>query len=107
VQGVQTQSPARGVAGVKVARSCASRSAQVTVTGRSMRSVTLFVNGRKVRTVSVRSGARVLHARVPIIRGRSQVVSARVTFRNGARARTLTHRAVRCAAVAVRPQFTG
>ena len=107
VQGVQTQSPARGVAGVKVTRSCASRSAQVTVTGRSMRSVTLFVNGRKIRTVRVRSGARVLNARVPIVRGRSQVVSARVTFSNGARARTLTNRAVRCAAVAVRPQFTG
>jgi hypothetical protein len=107
VQGVQTQSPARGVAGVKVARSCASRSAQVTVRGRSMRSVTLFVNGRKIRTVRVRSGAQVLHARVPIINGRKQVVSARVTFSNGARARTLTHSAVRCSAAAVRPQFTG
>jgi hypothetical protein len=107
VQGVQVQSPARGVAGVKVAQSCASHSAQVTVTGRSMRTVTLLVNGHQVRTLRVASGARVLHARVPIARGRAQVVTARVTFRNGARARTLTNRAVRCAQVAVRPQFTG
>jgi hypothetical protein len=49
----------------------------------------------------------VLHARVPIINGRKQVVSARVTFSNGARPRTLTHSAVRCSAAAVRPQFTG
>jgi hypothetical protein len=107
VEGVQVQSPARGVAGVKVANSCALHSARVTVTGRSMRTVTLFVNGHRIRTINVAAGARVLRARVPIAQGRRQVVSARVTFRNGARARTLTNRAVRCAQVAVQPQFTG
>jgi hypothetical protein len=34
-------------------------------------------------------------------------VTARVTFRNGAAARTLTARATRCAQAAVQPQFTG
>jgi hypothetical protein len=107
VAGVQTQAPARGVAGVKVAQSCADRTARVTVTGRQMRAVTLFVNGHRIRTIRVAAGRGVVVARVPIARGKAQVVSARVTFRNGARARTLTNRAVRCAAVAVRPQFTG
>jgi hypothetical protein len=37
----------------------------------------------------------------------AQIVTARVTFRNGARARTLTTRTARCAQAAVQPQFTG
>jgi hypothetical protein len=72
-----------------------------------MRSVTLFVNAHRIRTVRVAAGTRTLHVRVPIARGRAQIVSARVTFRNGARARTLTNHAVRCAAAQAQPQFTG
>jgi len=106
VAGVVARSPAR-VARVAVASQCASRVARVTVTGRAMRAVTLFVNGRRVRTLRVAAGTTVVRASVPIIRGRAQTVSARVSFRNGARPRTLVHSAVRCAAVAVQPQFTG
>jgi len=109
--------PASGVAGVTVrspatARasfqsSCASRTARITIRGTQMRSVVLSVNGHRVRTVRVSSKTRTLHVRVPIARGRSQIVSARVSFRNGTRAKTLTNRAVRCAAAQVAPQFTG
>jgi hypothetical protein len=106
VQGVVARSPAR-VARVAVASRCASRVARVTVTGRAMRAVTLFVNGRRVRTLRVAAGTTVVRASVPIVRGRAQTVSARVSFRNGARPRTLVHSAVRCAAAAVQPQFTG
>jgi len=106
VAGVQARSPAR-VAHMAVAGVCASRTAQVTVTGRAMRAVTLFVNGRHVRTIRVAAGRTVVRASVPIIRGRAQAVRARVSFRNGARPRTLVHKAVRCAAAAVQPQFTG
>jgi hypothetical protein len=92
---------------VAVASVCASHTAQVTVTGRAMRDVTLFVNGRRVRTVRVAPGTTRVRAAVPIAAGPAQKVSARVRFRNGARPRTLVHRAVRCAAAAVQPQFTG
>jgi len=105
VAGVSVSSPASARA--SFASSCASRTARITIVGRQMRSVTLFVNGHRIRTVRVAAGTRTLHVRVPIARGRAQIVSARVAFRNGARARTLTNRAVRCAAAQVQPQFTG
>jgi hypothetical protein len=46
---------------------------------------------------------------VPVRRfgARRQSVRARVTFRNGAPARTLTASATRCAQTQVSPQFTG
>jgi hypothetical protein len=109
--------PASGVAGVTVrspasasaafTSSCASRTAQITIRGTQMRSVVLSVNGHRVRTVRVSSKTRTVRVRVPIARGRAQIVSARVSFRNGTRAKTLTNRAVRCAAAQVAPQFTG
>jgi hypothetical protein len=106
VAGVQARQAARAAV-VAVAKSCASHTAQVTVRGRAMRDVALFVNGRHVRTISVAAGTTTVRAAVPIVRGRAQKVSARVRFRNGARPRTLVHSAVRCAAGAVQPQFTG
>jgi hypothetical protein len=110
--------PAAGVAGtqarsatarVSAQRRCATRRARITVSGRLIRRVTFFVNGRRVRTVTVRAGQTRVTASVPLRRSGAarQTVTARVTFRNGAAARTLTARATRCAAAAVRPQFTG
>jgi hypothetical protein len=106
VAGVSTRAPAR-VARVAVAKQCASRVARVTVTGRSMRDVTLSVNGRRVKTIRIPAGRTVVRTTVPIRAGAPQRVSARVRFRNGAAPRTLVNRAVRCAQTAVQPQFTG
>jgi hypothetical protein len=113
-----TTTPASGVAGTEAAsataavraqRTCASRTASITVSGRQIRSVTFSVNGHRVRTVRVRSSQRRVVVAVPLSRGGAarQTVTARVTFRNGAAARTLTTRATRCAQGAVSPQFTG
>jgi hypothetical protein len=98
-----------GAARMRVPRSCARRSALVRVSGRSMRQVTFFVNGHRVRRVNVRRGARFVVAPVRLRRTgpARQRITARVTFRNGARSRTLTQRATRCARAVVRPQFTG
>jgi hypothetical protein len=106
VAGVEARSPAR-VARVAVRSSCASKVARITVTGRSMRDVTLFVNGRRIKTIRVAAGRRVIRASVPIRAGAPQRITARVRFRNGAAPRTLRNRAVRCAQAAVQPQFTG
>jgi hypothetical protein len=102
------------VAGTRAAaataqRSCATRSARVTITGRSIRQVTFLVNGRRARIVTVRAGARRLTVSVRLSRSGAarQRIRARVTFRNGAAARTLNTTARRCAQAAVRPQFTG
>jgi len=71
--------------------------------------VTFRVAGRVVRTVTMPAGRRTLSVNVPARRfgTRRQSVQARVTFRNGARARTLSASATRCAQGAVSPQFTG
>jgi hypothetical protein len=73
-----------------------------------MRQVRFSVNGRPVRTVAVSRGALFVRALVPLRRSGAarQRVRARVTFRNGAPARTLTVGVRRCAQAGV-PQFTG
>jgi hypothetical protein len=81
---------------------CSTRGARVTVTGSPMRRIVFSVNGRRVRTVNVRAGRRSVTVSLPV-----GAVRARVTFRNGARARTLRATPRRCNAGAVRPQFTG
>jgi hypothetical protein len=111
--------PANAVAGEQVtaptasarlgARSaCPTRVVRVTVAGRQMRTIAFSINGRHVRTVTVRAGQRSVKVTLPMRNRRaSQVVSARVRFRNGAQPRTLTARASRCAQAALQPTFTG
>ena len=107
VLGEQATAPAR-VARLGAQASCTSRQVQVTVAGRSMRRIAFTVNGRKVRSVNVRPGQRSVRAALPMRNRRAaQVVRATVSFRNGARARTLVARTSRCAQAAVQPQFTG
>jgi len=108
VAGQQVRSPARATARLRAQSACASRSARVSVSGRQMRHVRFSVGGRAVRTVAVPRGALVVHALVPLRRSgpARQRVRARVTFRNGAPARTLTVSVRRCAQAVV-PQFTG
>jgi opacity protein-like surface antigen len=102
--------PSLAVRGTRVARGtaslrlpgCAASRARVTVSGSPMRRVVFSVNGRRVATVVVPVGRRSVTVSLPV-----GAVTARVTFRNGASARTLRARTRRCAARTVRPQFTG
>jgi len=107
VAGVTAVSPAR-VASLRMPSGCQSRTVRVTVAGRSMRSVAFSINGRPVKTLRA-SGRRSIIASLPLRRtaARTQAVTARVTFSNGARARTLTARVTRCSQAAVAPTFTG
>jgi hypothetical protein len=86
--------------------SCASETVQFTVSGSPMQRVVFSVNGRHVRTVAAR-GRRVLRVTLPRGRGALSRVTARVTFSNGARPRTLRTTVARCAARQVQPEFTG
>lgn len=108
VAGEQQRGPARASARLSAQSRCAARNARVTVRGRQMQRVRFSVNGRAVRTVNVARGALFVRALVPLRRSgpARQTVRARVTFRNGARARTLSVSVRRCAQAAV-PQFTG
>jgi hypothetical protein len=94
---------------VSMQEACAARHARVTVKAAQMRRVRFSVNGRRARTVTVAPGARRITALVPLRRHGPAVqkVTTRVTFRNGAPARTLVAAARRCSRAAVVPTFTG
>jgi hypothetical protein len=102
--------PAQAVRGTRVSRGtarlrvpgCAATRARVTVSGSPMRRIVFSVNGRRVATAGVPTGRRRGTVSLPI-----GAVSARVTFRNGASARTLRARTRGCARGDARPQFTG
>jgi hypothetical protein len=92
-----------------VQAACAVTHARVTVAARQMRSVRFSVKGRPARTVDVAAGRRSVTTLVPL-RSRgpvAQKVTARITFRNGTRRRTLVAVARRCSSAAVVPKFTG
>jgi hypothetical protein len=107
VQGVTVTSPAR-IARLGARSVCSTKVVRVTVAGRQMRDIAFSINGRHSRTVTVRTGQRSVKASLPMrSRRASQVVTAHVRFRNGAKAKNLSAHATRCAQVAVAPQFTG
>ena len=107
VAGNHLRAPAR-TARLGARSVCTSRVVRVRVTGRRIRAIAFSVNGRHVRTVNVRAGQRAVDTSLPMRNRRaSQVVTARVRFRNGAQPRSLTARAARCGQAAVQPTFTG
>jgi len=100
---------ASAVVHMRAQRACAALHARITVTGRSMRRVRFSVTGRRPRTVNVAEGARQVTALVALRRNGPAVqrVTTRITFRNGAPARTLVAPVRRCSRAAVAPKFTG
>jgi hypothetical protein len=94
---------------VSIQQACAARHARVTVKGTSMRRVRFSVKGHRARTVTVAPGARTVSALVALRRRGPAVqkVTTRITFRNGAPARTLVAAARRCAPAVVVPTFAG
>jgi hypothetical protein len=107
VAGEQVSAPTR-TARLAAQSVCRARVVRVRVVGRQMRDIAFAINGRHVRTITVRAGQRSVTASLPMRNRRaSQLVTARVRFRNGARARTLSTRTSRCGQAAVQPTFTG
>jgi hypothetical protein len=95
---------------ISVPGRCVARSYTVTVSASPVESVTFYRDNRKVRTVRPTTpGQRRFTLRLPSVTAAVDTIRARVVFRPGATLRTRTlHAAVRrCAAAAVRPQFTG
>jgi hypothetical protein len=107
VAGEQVSAPTR-TARLAAQSVCRARVVRVRVVGRQMRDIAFAINGRHVRTITVRAGQRSVTASLPMRNRRaSQLVTARVRFRNGARARTLSTRTSRCGQAAVQSTFTG
>jgi hypothetical protein len=97
----------RGTARLGRPTRCVTRRFRITVSGSPLRRIVFTVNGRRVRTVTARRGQRAFAVTLPAGRGTVQRVAARVTFANGARARTLRTTVLRCAPKPVTQRFTG
>ena len=114
---VRQARPRSGVSGTRVVSGravlahpsrCATRRYRLTIRGRAMRSIAVYVNGRKVRSVDVARGRTSVTIALDRA-GAVQRVRARVTFDASARtrARDLRMTILPCAPGSARPTFTG
>jgi hypothetical protein len=104
-----TESRRVGTAKLTGLAGCVKATRTATVTGRAIRTVVFRVDGKQVRTVkATRNGTRAA-AKISVARLKrgTHKVTARVTFTDGTKARTLTIRFATCATGAASPQFTG
>ncbi len=78
------------------------------MSGTAIRSVVFTLDGHKLRTVKAKN-SRVASTKVTMIRLKTGAhkLTARVTFTNGTKAKTLTVRFLRCSSAVVSPHFTG
>jgi hypothetical protein len=104
-----TETNRAGTARLTGLAGCVKSARTAKVTGRNLRTVVFKVDGKKVRTVKAsRNGTRA-NAKVAVARLKTGThkVTARVTFTDGTKARTLTLRFSTCKPAAASPQFTG
>ena len=99
-----------GFARLAAPTACVSRTFRMTVTGRSITSITVLVDGRRARFLRTtpRSGQRYsigIDARR--YRRGTHTVTVRTTFEGSTNTRTRTFRAVLARCQAVKPKFTG
>jgi hypothetical protein len=107
--GVLPVSIASGRASLRGPSGCVKQAFKARVSGRSIASVTFYVDGRKVKTISGKRAAYVLQVRPGRYGfGRHKIV-ARVQFTaaSGTKARRIPLTFRRCAQGAVAPRFTG
>jgi hypothetical protein len=103
-----TETSRRGTARLTGLAGCVKSARTAKVTGRNLRTVVFKVDGKKVRTVKAsRNGTRAnTKVAVARLKAGTHKVTARVTFTDGTKARTLTIRFSICKP-AVSPHFTG
>jgi hypothetical protein len=97
-----------GRASLAATRSCTKTSFPVTVSGRAMQRVTIYVNGRLAKRVAVKSTATRVTTRLPTPVATSKLtIKVAFTSASGTKARTFTRTVKRCVPAAVSPNFTG
>jgi hypothetical protein len=87
---------------------CTKTSFPLTIAGRSMNRVTIYVNGRLAKRITVKSTATRVTTKLPTPVATSKIV-VKVTFApsTGTKARTFTRTVKRCVPASVKPNFTG
>ena len=78
------------------------------MTGRNIRSVVFTVDGRKVSTARAQGGAvATVKVATKGLKPGVHTLTAKVTFTDGTKAKTLSGRFSRCSNAAIAPRFTG
>ena len=103
-----TQSQSRGSARLTGLAGCVKTTKTARVSGRKIRSVVFSLDGHKLRTVKAKN-SRLATAKVTLaqLKTGTHKLTARVTFTDGTKAKTLTLRFSRCSTAAISPRFTG
>ena len=106
--GTAPTSVSSGRASLSATHACTKTSFPLTVAGRSMRRVSVYVNGRLAKRITVKSTATRVTTRLPTPVAASKIV-VKVTFLSstGTKARTFTRTVKRCVPASVKPNFTG
>ena len=106
--GTEPTSVQSGRASLSATRSCTKTSFPVTVSGRSMNRITVYVNGRLVKRITVKSTATRVTTKLPTPVATSRI-TVKVTFApaTGTKPRTFTRTVKRCVPASVKPNFTG
>ena len=97
-----------GRASLGATRKCTKTSFPLTISGRSMRRVSVYVNGRLAKRITVKSTATRVTTRLPTPVATSKI-TVKVTFTtaSGTKARSFNRTVKRCVPAAVKPNFTG
>ena len=106
--GTKPTSIISGRAALGATRSCTKTSFPVTVSGRAIHRVTVYVNGRLAKRVTVKSTATRVTTRLPTPVATSKL-TIKVTFTtaSGTAPKTFKRTVKRCVPAAVSPNFTG
>jgi len=97
-----------GRAALGATRKCTNASFPVTITGRGLNRVSIYVNGRLAKRVSVKSTATRVTTRLPTPVATSKlVIKVSFTSATGTKPKTFTRTVKRCVPSAVSPNFTG
>ena len=106
--GTKPTSAQSGRAALDATRTCTKTSFPVTVSGRAIQRVTVYVNGRLAKRVTVKSTATRVTTRLPTPVATSKLtIKVSFTSASGTKPRTFTRTVKRCVPAAVKPNFTG
>jgi hypothetical protein len=88
---------------------CVKTTSTAKVTGRNIRSVAFSLDGRKLGTAKASKSGTLASTKVKTARLKAGAhkLTAKVSFADGTKAKTLTARFTRCSSTKVSPRFTG
>jgi choice-of-anchor A domain-containing protein len=88
-------------------RGCVKATSTVKVTGRNLRSVAFSLNGRKLGTRKASVHGTLATTKLKGLKAGNHKLTAKVTFTDGTKARTLRASVKRCSTTKLSPRFTG